>query len=154
MWQDNGGPETAFQFAVASPKSDKSMTPAKFQAALAWLQFISTPKWDSAIVNEEGNAIPIIKGATAPPALESIDKELAAESNAYYPMALFDSVTSSSFNTIDGLYLEYVDGYISLQKAVQEYDKDAGQIIGQFNASHKELVAKTAAFFNKKLGIK
>ena len=48
-------------------------------------------------------------------------------------MALFDSVTSSSFQTIDGLYLEYVDGYISLRKAVQEYDKDAGQIIGQFN---------------------
>ena len=34
------------------------------QAALAWLQFISSPKWDSAIVNEEGNAIPIIKGAS------------------------------------------------------------------------------------------
>lgn len=154
VWQDNGGPETAFQFAVASPKADKSMTPEKFKAALAWLQFISTPKWDSAIVNEEGNAIPIIKGAKAPASLESIDNELQAESNAYFPMALFDSVTASSFNTIDGLYLEYVDGYISLQKAVQQYEKDAGQIIQQFNSSHKELVAKTAAFFNKKLGIK
>ena len=130
------------------------MTPAKFQAALAWLQFMSTPKWDSAIVNKEGNAIPIIKGAIAPPALEPIDQELAAESGSYYPMALFDSVTSSSFNTIDGLYLEYVDGYISLQKAVQEYDKDSAQIIQQFNSTHSQLVANTAAYFNKMLGIK
>ena len=154
VWQDNGGPETAYQFAVASPKSDKSMTPAKFQAALAWLQFISTPKWDAAIVNEEGNALPIIKGAVAPPSLEPINKELAAESNAYFPIALFDSVTSSSFNTIDGLYLEYVDGYITLQKAVQLYDKDSAQIIQQFNSTHSKLVANTAAFYNKLLGIK
>ena len=105
-------------------------------------------------MNEEGNALPIIKGAVAPPSLEPIDKELAAESNAYYPMALFDSVTSSSFNTIDGLYLEYVDGYISLQKAVQQYDKDSAQIIQQFNSTHSKLVANTAAFYNKLLGIK
>jgi raffinose/stachyose/melibiose transport system substrate-binding protein len=153
-WQDNGGPETAFQFAIASAKSDKSMTPAKTQAATAFLQFISTPKWDSSIVNKEGNALPIISGATAPAALEPIDKALAAESGSYYPMALFDSVTSSSFNTIDGLYLEYVDGYISLQKAVQEYDKDSAQIIQQFNSSHSLLVSNTAKYFNKKLGLK
>jgi hypothetical protein len=56
--------------------------------------------------------------------------------------------------TIDGLYLEYVDGYISLQKAVQEYDSDSAAIIQQFNSSHAALVANTAKFYNKLLGLK
>ena len=62
--------------------------------------------------------LPIIKGATASPALQPILKQLNSESQYYYPMALFDSLTSSSFDRIDGLYLEYVDGYISLGKLV------------------------------------
>ena len=94
VWQDNGGPETAFQFAISTRKGDSSMTPAKFQAALAWLQFISTPKWDSAIVNNEAYALPIIKGATTTAKLEPFLKALDSESKYYYPMALFDSMTS------------------------------------------------------------
>ena len=109
-WQDNGGPTQSFQYGIASSKADRTMTPAKIQAATAWLQFISSPKWDSLIVNAEGNDLPIIKGATASPQLQPILNQLNSESKYYYPMALFDSLTSSSFQEIDGLYLEYVDG--------------------------------------------
>ena len=153
-WQDNGGPTQNFQYGIASSKADKSMTPAKFQAALAWLQFISSPKWNSLIVNAEGNALPIIKGATASPALQPILKQLNSESQYYYPMALFDSLTSSSFDTIDGLYLEYVDGYISLGKLVSEYDSDAAAVIKSYDATNAPLVAKATAYENKVLGIK
>jgi raffinose/stachyose/melibiose transport system substrate-binding protein len=155
-WQDNGGPAVAFQFGIASPKSDKTMTPAKTQAALAWLQFISTPQWDSKIVDAgDGGALPIIKGATAPPGLQPILNEydsLAPET--FGAGALFDSLTSSSFSTIDGLYLEYVDGYISLAKAVSEYDTDAASIMKTFNSQHAVAVAKLAAYENKALGVK
>ena len=153
-WQDNGGPTQSFQYGISSSKADRSMTPAKTQAALAWLQFISSPKWNSLIVNAEGNDLPIIKGATASPQLQPILTQLNAESKYYYPMALFDSITSSSFQEIDGLYLEYVDGYISLGKAVSEFDSDADSIIKSYNAQHHQLVAQTISYENKVLGIK
>ena len=75
-------------------------------------------------------------GATAPPGLQPILNEydsLAPET--FGAGALFDSLTSSSFSTIDGLYLEYVDGYISLAKAVSEYDTDAASIMKTFNSN-------------------
>jgi PPE-repeat protein len=130
------------------------MTTAKTQAALAWLQFISSPKWNSLIVNAEGNDLPIIQGATTSPQLQPILNQLNSESKYYYPMALFDSLTSSSFQTIDGLYLEYVDGYISLGTALSEYDTDAASIISAYNAQHPQLVAETVTYENKVLGIK
>lgn len=154
VWQDNGGPETSFQFGIASSKADKTMNPTKFQACLAWLQFISSPKWDSTIVNTEGNALPIIKGSKATPALQPVQSALLAEEKQYYPMALFDSLTSSSFSTIDGLYLSYADGYIPLKKAISEYESDANSIMQAYNAKNGALVAKLTAYENKVLGIK
>ena len=153
-WQDNGGPTQSFQYGISSSKADRSMTPAKTQAATAWLQFISSPKWNSLIVNAEGNDLPIIKGATASPQLQPILNQLNAESKYYYPMALFDSLTSSSFQEIDGLYLEYVDGYISLGTALSEFDTDAASIIKSYNSQHSQLVSETIAYENKVLGLK
>lgn len=140
VWQDNGGPATGFQFGIASSKSDSSMTPQKAAAARAWLQFISTPKWDSNIVNEYSSALPIIKGAKAPAVLEPTLKDLNTESKYYYPMALFDSITNSSFAVIDGLYLRYIDGYISFADAKQEYDQDADRIMQQWTAQNQPLL--------------
>jgi raffinose/stachyose/melibiose transport system substrate-binding protein len=155
-WQDNGGPAVSFQFGIAAPKSDKSMTPAKYQAALAWLQFISTPGWDSKIVDgSDGGALPIIKGATAPPGLQSVLNEYdALAPETFGAGALFDSLTANSFQTIDGLYLEYVDGYIPLSKMVSEYDSDAASIMQTYNSEHAVAVAKLAAYENKALGVK
>ncbi len=116
-------PGQSFQFGISSPKADRSMTPAKYQAA--WRGCSSsrrrsgTPRLS---MRRDGSGLPIIKGATAPPQLaadpEPVDS-LAPE--VLLAQALFDSLTSSSFQDIDGLYLEYVDGYISLAKAVSEY---------------------------------
>jgi raffinose/stachyose/melibiose transport system substrate-binding protein len=154
VWQDNGGPETAFQFGIASPKSDRKMTQAKYQASLAWLQFITTPEWDTKIVNGENNALPIIKGAKATPALQPILDQLNAESKNYYPIALFDSLTGPAFNQIDGLYLRYINGYISEKQAISEYNSDADQIIAAYTNQHKQLIDQFTTYENKKLGIK
>ena len=98
------------------------MTTAKSQAALAWLQFISSPKWNSLIVNAEGNDLPIIQGATTSPQLQPILNQLNSESKYYYPMALFRqlNVSSSSRQSMASTF-EYVDGYISLGTALSEY---------------------------------
>jgi hypothetical protein len=63
-------------------------------------------------------------------------------------------LTSSSFQEIDGLYLEYAQGYISLGTALSEYDSDAASIIKAYNALHPQLVAETVAYENKVLGVK
>lgn len=63
-------------------------------------------------------------------------------------------MTASSFETIDGLYLEYVDGYISLSKLVSQYDSDAASIMKTYNSQHAVAVAKLAAYENKALGVK
>ncbi len=154
VWQDNGGPETAFQFGIASPKSDRKMSQAKYEASLAWLQFITTPEWDTKIVNGENNALPIIKGAKATAALQPILNQLNAESKYYYPIALFDSLTGPAFNQIDGLYLSYINGYISEKKAISEYNSDADQIIAAYTNQHKQLIDQFTTYENKKLGIK
>jgi raffinose/stachyose/melibiose transport system substrate-binding protein len=154
VWQDNGGPETYFQFGISSHLADKSMTTAKFDAARAWLQFISTPTWDSNIVNEEGNAMPIIQGSTVPADLSSIHAALLANQKYYLGICLFDGLTAASFSEIDGLYLSYVGGYVPLKTAVSEYDTDAGQLVSQYNAKNSALVAKLTTYENKALGIK
>lgn len=155
-WQDNGGPATGFQFGIASRKADSSMTLAKRAAALAWLQFISTPKWDGTIVDGgDGATLPIIKGAIPPPGLGQVSKAYDALANETFGYgAFFDSLTSSSFDTIDGLYLEYVDGYISLAKAVSEYDSDAASIMKTFDSQHAVAVAKLKVYEDKVLGVK
>jgi raffinose/stachyose/melibiose transport system substrate-binding protein len=154
VWQDNGGPETAFQFGIASPKSDRKMTQAKYQASLAWLQFITTPKWDTQIVNGENNALPIIQGAKATAALQPILNQLNSESKYYYPISLFDGLTGPAFNEIDGLYLRYIDGYVPLKSAISQYDTDADSLISAYTAQHKQLIDKFTTYENKALGIK
>ncbi len=149
VWQDNGGPETAFQFGIAAPKADRAMTQDKYNAALAWLQFITTPKWDTNIVNGENNALPIIAGAKATPALQPILDALNQESKYYYPIALFDSLTGSSFNTIDGLYLQYIDGYMSLSKAQSQFNSDADSIIQSYSTAHQALIQQFTAYEKK-----
>ena len=151
-WQDNGGPAVSFQYGIASHKSDKSMTAAKSQAALAWLQFLTTPKWDSAIVNDEANAVPIIKGATTTPALEPILKAINAASKTTYGVYFWDGLTSSSFNQLDGLYLQYADGYVPLGKAESEFNRDVSQIMKTYDAKNAAIITKLKAYEAKKLG--
>jgi ABC-type glycerol-3-phosphate transport system substrate-binding protein len=152
-WQDNGGPTVSFQYGIASPKADKSMTTAKYQAALAWLQFISTPKWDSAIVNNEANAVPIIKGATTNGALEPILKMINAASSTTYGVYFWDGLTSASFNQLDGLYLQYANGYIPLAKAESEFNSDVDQIMQTYEQKNSATIAKMTTYENKKLGV-
>jgi raffinose/stachyose/melibiose transport system substrate-binding protein len=152
-WQDNGGPTTDFQYGVASSKADKSMTAAKTQASLAWLQFITQPKWDAAIVNQLGDALPTIKGATTTPALEPILKLVDSVSKTTYGVQMFDGLTATSFNLIDGLYLQYVNGYVSLAKAQSEFNSDVASVMKSYDASNAKIIPKTAAYENKKLGL-
>lgn len=153
-WQNNGGPAVGFQFGISAPKSNRLMTPALTAASVAWLQFISSPKWDSLIVNNEGSAIPIIKGATTEGPLQPLLKQIDAVAPITFGTDMFDGLTDNSFDEIDGLYLQYVDGYTSLTKAESEFKSDVASVMKTFDAQNSVVIAKATAYWNKKLGMK
>jgi hypothetical protein len=151
-YQDVGGPYAGFQFAISTHSGDSKMTPAKFQAALAWLQFITTPYWDSRIVNEWGEAIPIIKGAYVPPLIRPFLYGIT-----HYPfwsICPWDTYEANALPMIDGLFLEYANGYISFSQYQQQFSADVQKLYTEFNAQNKALVAKFTRQENKRLGVK
>lgn len=67
-----GGPSAAFQYGIATNKSDNTMTPAKEKACVDWLQFITTPEHDQAIVNQLGQFVPTVVGTKPAAGLENL----------------------------------------------------------------------------------
>jgi ABC-type glycerol-3-phosphate transport system substrate-binding protein len=57
-----GGPWAAFQYGIATPRSDSSMTPQKLEAAVDWLMFITAPQNSGPMVNSGGSFVPLVKG--------------------------------------------------------------------------------------------
>jgi ABC-type glycerol-3-phosphate transport system substrate-binding protein len=150
-WQDVGGPFAGFQFGVAAHEADSTMTPAKLQAAMAWLQLISSPKWDATIVDTLSASFPLVKGAQPAPLLKPIVD--ATLSQPFWGLSECDNMGGNSFAAIDGLFLEYVDGYVSLSKAQSEYNSDCTQFTNDFNTQNALLMRNFTAQENKKLGI-
>jgi hypothetical protein len=151
-YQDVGGPYAGFQFAISTHRGDSTMTPAKFQAAKAWLQFITTPYWDGKIVNEEGEAIPIIKGAYVPTAIRPF--LYGINHYPFWSICPWDTYESNALPMIDGLFLEYANGYINFSSYKQQFTADVAKLYNEFNAQNKALVAKFTKQENKKLGVK
>ncbi len=127
--QDVGGPGTSYEYAVSTHKSDNTMTPAKLQAVMAWMQFMGTPQWDAKMVNEQGDFIPTFKGAKVPPSEASIARDLT---KPWYDLDLFENLTGGAGTQIDSVFQEYVTGQISFQSAVQQYEQAVSQAVQQF----------------------
>ncbi len=69
-----GGPNAAFQFCISTERANGSMTDEKTDACADWLMFITTPENNSAIVNEIGSFVPIVRGAKPLPGNEELIK--------------------------------------------------------------------------------
>ncbi|QQE77946.1 ABC transporter substrate-binding protein [Alicyclobacillus sp. SO9] len=67
-----GGPNGQLQYGIASPKADHKMTTSKEQACVNWLEYITTPKHDSTIVNSKGIFVPTVVGSKPLPSLSSL----------------------------------------------------------------------------------
>ncbi|MFD1676844.1 ABC transporter substrate-binding protein [Alicyclobacillus fodiniaquatilis] len=127
--QDVGGPTAAWQYAVSTQKSDKSMTPDKLKAVIAWVQFFTTPKWNQTIVDELGEFLPTFKGAKP----TAGNAGLAADLNKpWYNIDLFTNLTPQASTQTTSLFQEYVTGHISYQAAVQQYAQIAEQAVQQY----------------------
>ena len=67
-----GGPTGAYQFAMATPKSDKSMAEkGKPEAVLDWMRYLGVGKNNEKIVNEAGQFLPTFAGTKPIAAFES-----------------------------------------------------------------------------------
>ncbi|MFD1677347.1 ABC transporter substrate-binding protein [Alicyclobacillus fodiniaquatilis] len=117
---DAGGPQAAFQYAISTEKADSSMTADKFQACLAWLQFISTPQNAQATINELGEFVPTLKGTKPVPALQSVEQLL---NKPWYQEDGGQFFTSAEYTTVRNIFQEYVSGNLSLAQATQQYEQ-------------------------------
>ncbi|MHB1628003.1 MAG: ABC transporter substrate-binding protein [Bacilli bacterium] len=111
-----GGPADGFEFGISSALADHTMTPAKFQAALAWLQFIGTPQHDQYIVNEGQMAVPIFKGTH--PASSMTGMMYNPVSPA--PWALWGT---KSGTVIWNVFLQYLDNQMTFAQAKDQFIK-------------------------------
>jgi raffinose/stachyose/melibiose transport system substrate-binding protein len=131
--QDVGGPFAAFQYGVATHKSDSTMTPQKLQAVIAWTQFFAQPKWDQIIVDEQGSFIPTFKGTVPTPA----NANLAADiSKPFYSMDLYSNLTAQAGTQLSSLFQEYVTGHLSFKDAVNQYSQDAAAAVQQYKSTN------------------
>jgi raffinose/stachyose/melibiose transport system substrate-binding protein len=130
---DVGGPSAAFQYAIATHKSDQTMTPAKFQAVLDWVRFFSTPQHDQQIVNNLGEFVPTFKGAKP---LKSERGSALPKGARYASVFGFSDVSPEAHTRIFNLFQEYVSGHISFAAAKQQYDSIVAQAVSQYIALH------------------
>ncbi|CAN5572892.1 hypothetical protein BH24ACT5_BH24ACT5_04950 [soil metagenome] len=68
-----GGPGGAFQYAISTPRANRSMEDeGKPAAVLDWLQFITAPDRAEAIINETGEFLPTFAGTQPLPQFEAV----------------------------------------------------------------------------------
>ncbi len=136
---DAGGPQAAFQFAISTPQADHAMNAGKFQAALDFLRFISTPQHDQMIVNEMGNMMPTFKGTTPIKAFRPLQ---TAMTKPWYQEDGGQYMTAEEYATIRSIFAEYVGGHISLKAAASQYSKAVATGFHQFVLAHHVNLAK------------
>jgi raffinose/stachyose/melibiose transport system substrate-binding protein len=71
-----GGPFAAYQYAVSTPESNKTMEEeGKTEAVLDFLRYIGTPEVVESVVNELGSFAPTLVGTTPNPGLETFAEQ-------------------------------------------------------------------------------
>ena len=128
-----GGPGAAFEYAISTPKADKTMTPAKFKAVLDWMRFFTTTRWDQRIVDQLGSFVPTLKGTKPIKADAALSKSLTTP---FYVCFGYQDVTPQSGTQTTQLFQEYVSGHISFAAAKRRFDQIASQAVHQYAIEH------------------
>jgi raffinose/stachyose/melibiose transport system substrate-binding protein len=113
-----GGPADGFEFGISSHAADHTMTPAKFKAALAWLQFIGTPQHDQYIVNNGQMAVPTFKGTTPAKSMIGMEYKPVGDATAA-PWALEDNQSSA---IIWSDFDSYLDGQMTFKQVKASFE--------------------------------
>jgi raffinose/stachyose/melibiose transport system substrate-binding protein len=116
-----GGPNAAFQFAMATKEADASMKePGKKEAVLNWLQFVGTPANVEKVVNENGTFIPTWPGTKPNESMAELSSQASKELKA---IGVGDSAPNlgKDLQRTFGLYLS---GNIDIAKAKAAVQKE------------------------------
>ncbi len=110
-----GGPNADFQYAISTPKADKSMaTSGKTDAVLDWLRYIGTPSVIEKVVNEKGTYVPTWPG-TKPKG--GGNSTFAAEANQTLHVVSVGNASAQEDPAIQKAFSLYLGGDLSVQQA-------------------------------------
>ena len=119
-----GSPDGNIEYGIATPQADHTMTPAKKAMAIKWLQFITTPKNDSTIVNKLGIFVPTVVGSKPLKSLYGLRK--LADSSIQSNTGGID-LTNQELDSIFRAFQGYLLGEVSLKA----FGQTAGQVMTQ-----------------------
>lgn len=113
------GPNAAWQYYISTQRSDSSLREkGKLEAVVAWMQFFSTPDWNSAICNEHASFLPTYEGAEPPESMKDL-AELAA--NPIYAISGGTELSTEAADQMSRLFQQYVLDQVSLDEVKTKY---------------------------------
>jgi raffinose/stachyose/melibiose transport system substrate-binding protein len=130
-----GGPNAAFQYFVASPHADHTMTPARLAWCIDWLQYISTPDNAGSIINDLGAFIPTVKGArVVSSTVRSLIPTWRVPTSIEGPFSA--APTPQSLSQGVRLLQEYIQGSVDWSGFSSEFESIIQQSVDQWAAKN------------------
>jgi raffinose/stachyose/melibiose transport system substrate-binding protein len=129
-----GGPSGVWQYTVSTQRANNTMTPAKLEACIDWLMFISTPENVELVVNENGSFVPSLKGTKPAAANAGLARVLEGE-----PKLIDIGLLSLGTETVETYYREfqiYMQGNQTIQQA-------AAKIMPVVNRAADDIISKS-----------
>lgn len=134
-----GGPNAAFQFAIATKEANASMKEAgKKEAVVDWLQFLGTPANVERVVNENGTFIPTWPGTTPNESMIDLASQASKELKAITIGGSSPNM-GKNFQRIFGLYLS---GNMDFEEAKAAVAKELDAAIKEYQTKNNEDLSK------------
>jgi raffinose/stachyose/melibiose transport system substrate-binding protein len=131
-----GGPFAAYQYAISTPESNKTMEEeGKAAAVLDFLRYIGTPEVNEAVVNELGSFAPTLAGTTPVEGLEAF----AEQANAGLRVINIGTTSASldpNFQKIFGLYMA---GNVDLDQATQQVQMELDRAVQDYESTNPDI---------------
>jgi len=131
-----GGPFAAYQYAMSTAQSNKTMEEeGKSAAVLDFLRYIGTPEVDEAVVNELGSFAPTLAGTTPVAGLEAF----AEQANAGLRVVNIGSSSASldpNFQKNFGLYMA---GNLDLEQATQVIQSELDRAVQDYEKTNPDI---------------
>lgn len=112
-----GGPNAAYQYAMSTPKANKTMEEeGKAEAVLDFLRFIGTPRVVEAVVNENGSFIPTWPDTSPKPGSEALVEQASEGLKSVW----VGNSTPDLEPTIQRTFGLYLSGNITIEEATEQ----------------------------------
>ena len=131
-----GGPFAAYQYAISTPESNKTMEEeGKSAAVLDFLRYIGTPEVDEAVVNELGSFAPTLAGTTPVPGLEAF----AEQANAGLRVVNIGNSSPSLDPNFQKNFGLYMSGNLDLEQATQVIQTELDRAVTDYEKTNPDI---------------